>query len=98
MNKMFNSRYFTTCYHLFFIGICLTLLFYNDFTIRRLLYYFDCFMPIVISASCFYLWRNKQYGTLSLLIITLLVRTLYSGYANITQHYNLETFLYKFDL
>lgn len=97
MNKIFNSKYFTICYHLFFIGICLTLLFYNNFTMRRLLYYFICFMPIVVSALFFYLWRNKQYGILSLLMGLLLMRTLYDGYDNVVQFAQQECFLYKFD-
>ena len=98
MNRIFNSKYFTVCYNLFFIGICLMLVFYNDFTMRRLLYYFICFMPIVVSALFFYLWRNKQYGILSLLIVVLLMRTLYDGYDNVVQLAQQESFLYKFDL
>lgn len=98
MSKMFNREYFTVCYYLFFMGICLTLLFYNDFTIRRLLYYLNCFTPIIVSALFFYLWRNKRYWILLSLIIVLLARTLYDGYANIIEHAHCETFLYKFDI
>ena len=39
LNKLYNSSCFNVFYNLFFIGICLQLIFYNDFTIGRLLYY-----------------------------------------------------------
>ena len=96
MNKLYNSRFFTICYNLFFIGACLQLVFYNNFTITRLLYYLVCFAPIVISATLFYFWRNKKQNMFILMLLILLMRTLYELYAEASKSH-IETYLYKFD-
>ena len=99
MRMLFNSKVFNIQYNIFFIGICLFLLFYNDFTINRLLYYAKIFMPIIVASCMFYLW---QIGTkitqiiLFVLICLMIIYILYLFYKSMMQ-YPIEFMLYKFD-
>lgn len=99
MRMLFNSKVFNIQYNIFFIGICLFLLFYNDFTINRLLYYAKIFMPIIVASCMFYLW---QIGTkisqiiLFVLIGLMIIYILYLFYKSMMQ-YPIEFMLYKFD-
>ena len=102
MKEFFNSEKFNTIYNLFFIGICLFLLFYNNFTINRLLYYCRIFIPIVEAYFLSYLWLNRDKDknniTIFAISIALLSITfsyyLYKGYID----YPDESILYKFDI
>ena len=101
MQGLFNSKVFNIQYNLFFIGICLHLLFYNNFVLGRLLYYFLIFIPIVISTTLFYLKNsrnsfNKKF-MFKLLIWILVVRFFYELY-DAYQNLPFESSLYKFDL
>ncbi|MBQ8271282.1 MAG: EpsG family protein [Bacteroidaceae bacterium] len=97
MCKFYNSKVFNTMYNLFFIGICLSLVFYNNFTIKRILYYFSCFTPVIISYYMFYLWKNKKNLILVISIALLVVQTLWSIYSDISSKGINEPMLYKFD-
>ena len=97
MNTLFNNRFFTMCYNLFFVGICLKLVFYNNFTIGRLLYYLVCFAPVIISATFFYLWKNSKQNLFIAMLALLLIRTLYEWYAESQNSIFSEAYLYKFD-
>lgn len=100
LKNLYNSQCFNIFYNLFFIGICLRMVFYNDFTMGRLLYYLRIFSPIMISALLFYLWNDKSkvskqnFWIVILLLITHLLWILYK--ASIA--YPEECTLYKFDL
>lgn len=97
---MYNSSCFNAFYNLFFIGICLHLVFYNDFTMGRLLYYLRIFSPIIVSALLFYLWNVKSkvskhnFWFVILLLITHLLWILYKASIAYPNEYT----LYKFDL
>lgn len=97
MYKLFNSKVFNMMYNLFFIGICLSIIFYNNFTIQRSLYYLTCFVPVVVSYFMFYLWNNKQKLILSLTIILLLTQVIWSIYSTASSLGPFEYMLYKFD-
>ncbi len=98
MYQLYKSRFFNIMYLLFFIGICLSLIFYNNFTIHRLLYYFMCFTPIIISYLIFYLWKYKKVDMLFITIALLTIQTLWSIYSDISSKGINEPMLYKFDL
>lgn len=97
MNKLFNSKVFNTMYNLFFIGICLTLIFYNNFTINRIIYYFTCFNSVIVSFLMFFLWKNRKPSLLFITIVMLLAQTLWSVYSDVQNKGLFETSLYKFD-
>ena len=97
MYRFFKSKSFNTMYNLFFIAICLTLIFYNNFTVKRLIYYFTCFTPVIVSYFMFYLWKTKKRDLLFFTIIILLVQVIWSVYSDITQKGPFEPMLYKFD-
>lgn len=100
MKTLFNSKIFNMQYNLFFIGICLSLLFNNNFVIGRILYYLKIFIPIILSSCLFYLWNSKRKNDklfFSLLIFVLAIVFLYQLYAS-SQEFPNEFSLYKFDL
>lgn len=97
MNKLFNSKVFNTMYNLFFIAICLTLIFYNNFTIKRIIYYFTCFNSVIVSYLMFYLWKNRKTTLLVITIAMLLVQTIWSVYSDVQNKGLFESSLYKFD-
>ena len=97
MHKVFNSKVFNIMYNMFFIGICLTLIFYNNFTIKRILYYFTCFNCVIVSYLMFYLWKNKKTSLLIITIAMLLVQTIWSVYSDVQNKGLFESSLYKFD-
>lgn len=97
MYKLFNSRTFNVMYNMFFIAICLTLIFYNNFTINRILYYFTCFNCVIISYLMFFLWNNRNLKILFIIIFMLLLQTVWSVYSDVQNRGILESSLYKFD-
>ena len=97
MSKFCQSKEFNIWYNLHFIGICLSVLFYNNFTITRILYYFVIFTPIVTSMLLFYLHHYKKKQLFTIAIILLVAGFLYTLY-NSTGNMQTEAFLYKFDL
>lgn len=98
MEKAFNSKLLNVMYNLFFVGICLTLLFYNNFTIKRLIYYMSCFNPVIISYLLFYLWKTKKSLIFAAVILLLSLQLGWSIYSDITYNGVMESMLYKFDL
>ena len=97
MHKFFNSKAFNIMYNLFFIGICLTLFFYNNFTVKRIIYYFTCFNSVIVSYLMFYLWKNRKTTLLVITIAMLLVQTIWSVYSDVQNKGLFESSLYKFD-
>lgn len=100
MKLYFNSKVFNMQYNLFFLGICLFLLFYNDFVIGRLLYYLKIFIPIITSTTLFYLWKNKSKNNrlmFKVMITILLIHFAYELYSGMQEFPN-ESVLYKFDI
>ncbi len=100
MKSYFNNKVFNIQYNLFFIGICLFLLFYNDFVINRLLYYLKIFNPIMISYCMFYLWNTKSKNSVIIFRFILLILVMHLLYELFvcTQMIPNEYSLYKFDL
>lgn len=98
MYCMYNSRIFNTMYNLFFIGICLKLLFYNNFTVGRLIYYLVCFTPVILSYFMFYLWKTKKWTLLFAVISLLTIQMGWSIYSDVSHKGVAEAMLYKFDL
>lgn len=100
MKTFFNNKVFNIQYNLFFIGICLFLLFYNNFVVNRLLYYLMIFIPIIISNTLFYLWYNKKKSykmMFKLMLLILILYLIYILYVSAQKIPN-EFLLYKFDL
>ena len=102
MKEFFNSKKFNAIYNLFFIGICLFLLFYNNFTINRLLYYCNIFIPIVEAYFLSYLWlnRDKDKNNITIFAISIALLSIAFSYYLYTGHidYPAESILYKFDI
>lgn len=97
MRKYFNSKEFNLWYNLHFIGICLTVVFYNNFTITRVLYYLVIFTPIIISHLLFYLYNNKKKVIFNTVLIILALGFMYTLYNSLNNPAT-EAFLYKFDI
>lgn len=97
MHKLFNSKTFNVMYNLFFIGICLALIFYNNFTIKRIIYYFTCFNCVIVSYLMFYLWETKKKQLLLFVILLLTIQVFWSIYSDIKFKGVFEPMLYKFD-
>ncbi len=97
MRKYFNSKEFNLWYNLHFIGICLTVVFYNNFTITRVLYYLVIFTPIIISHLLFYLYNNKKKVIFNTVLIILALGFMYTLYDSLNNPAT-EAFLYKFDI
>ena len=97
MYKLFNSKTFNAMYNLFFIAICLTLIFYNNFTINRIIYYFTCFNCVIVSYLMFFLWKNRKFSLLFITIAMLFVQTLWSIFSDVKNKGLFESSLYKFD-
>ena len=97
MPLFYNDEKFNMWYNLYFIGICLSLVFYNSFTMTRILYYLVIFMPLVLSHLLFYFYHNKKGYLLLICILLLVIRTIYTMYVNLPDVTN-ETFFYKFDI
>lgn len=99
MSKAFNSVVFNAMYNLFFIGICATLIFYNNPTMIRVLYYFTAFVPPVISYFLFYISKiAKIRWAFYVVIAFLLVQTIWGVYTDVRDNKQRETSLYKFDV
>lgn len=93
-----NDKLFIVMYNLFFISICVNLLFYNNFGIERLNLYLGIFQPIILSIMLFYTSRyqphiNKYlyWGIIFILSLRLLI--LFFTMGAIPD----ENTLYKFD-
>lgn len=93
-----NNQSFNIIYNLFFIGVCISLLFYNNFTIGRLNYYFNIFYPIVLSIALFVMHSSKKKIDRDLFYITILLLTTSFIY-NLFKASTIinESALYKFD-
>lgn len=98
MQRFYNSSLFNIYYNLFFIAICLYLLFYNNFTINRLLIYVLIFVPIVISLTIFALKKTKyKYNKVYLYLLFLIMTFNFLFILYRVSFDPSETFLYKFD-
>ncbi|MBP3613325.1 MAG: EpsG family protein [Bacteroidaceae bacterium] len=99
LDEFFNSQKFRCCYNIFFWGICLSHLFYNNFTMKRILFYTTIFNPLIISYLLFYLWFNKNKSNYTVLTIVIATLTTFFGYFlfEAVQLYPFESLLYKFD-
>ena len=99
IQEVFHSEIFNVYYNLFFIGICMSLLFYNNFTMGRLLYYLNIFIPIIISMLLFTMRFTKgryhkfySFSTFFFMSISILY-IFYLASGN-----SVEYTLFKFDL
>lgn len=95
-----NDKVTVIMYNLFFIGVCVKTLFYNNFTIGRLAYYLEVFQPVMLSTMLFITSISKQKNdkyifrcTIALLVLSFLY-LLYKASGNLM----LESTLYKFDI
>ena len=73
-------------YNIYFVGLCAWLLFYGNHGIERINMYLTCFIPVILSAACYYFYQNrkKQIYSFALfgVIALLLLRTLYEMYSS----------------
>lgn len=99
MFVLFKSKFFNVVYNLFFIGLCLYLIFYNNFTVSRILYYFRMLSPIIVSASLYTLWTSSEKIDKSFFRITIILMVSYLLWELIkaTTTYPNEYVLFKFD-
>lgn len=99
MQILNSSKSFNIIYNLFFIGVCISLLFYNNFTIGRLNYYCKIFYPIVLSIALFIMSNSKKKidrQMFYVIIFLLSANFLYNMYVALISV--VEYTLYKFDL
>lgn len=89
LKEYYNSEKFNAFYNLFFISICLQLIFFNQGAIERLLYYVIIFQIVVLGYCCHYLAHVKtgnrfiKLAALAGIIILLSVRTGYELYVSV---------------
>ena len=95
-----NDKVFIIMYNLFFLGTCISTLFYNNFTLGRLSYYLAIFQPVMLSIMLFITsiskYKKDKYifnCTIFLLTVSFLY-LLYKASGNLM----MENTLYKFDL
>lgn len=99
MQALNSDKVFNIIYNLFFIGVCIKLLLYNNFTIGRLNYYFIIFYPVVLSIALFVMSCSKKkidrqiFAVTILLLVASFSFNLYKAMGE-----TLEFTLYKFDL
>lgn len=90
LRECYKSELFNIFYNLFFISICLQLIFFNQAAIERLLYYVIIFQLVILSYCCNYLAHykagNRAIKTIALasILVFLLVRTGYEFYVSIS--------------
>ena len=99
MQALNNDKTFNIFYNLFFISICINLLFYNNFTIGRLNYYFIIFYPVILSIALFVMAHSRKKIDRQLFTVTLLLLLAnfsYNLYNAMSK--TIEYTLYKFDL
>lgn len=88
LRKFYNSRHYDIMYILYYIGICINLLFYGNHGIERITMYLAIFIPIILGSLIFYLFYNRNLKSsklcLFILILALLLRTLYDLYSATT--------------
>lgn len=94
----YKSKHFNIMYNLYFIGVCLSLVFYGNHGIERFLMYFRCFTPIILSYCAYYFFKHrsemsKLIGFVAI-ILFLFVRTSYEFYEATTRPSE-ECILYK---
>ena len=95
-----NDKVTVIMYNLFFIGVCVKTLFYNNFTIGRLSYYLAVFQPVMLSTMLFITSiSNKKkdkfiYNCTIFLLAASFLYLLYIASGNLMA----ESTLYKFDL
>ena len=94
-----NDKIYIAMYNLFFLSVCIGLLFYNNFGIGRLNLYLTIFQPIIMSIMLFYTSSKKDnldiYVHWSvILILSIKLISLFFMMAPIAG----ENTLYKFDL
>lgn len=97
MQKLVNNEEYNVIYNMFFIATSIHLLFYNNFTIGRLNYYFVIFTPVVQSIMLFVMSHSKKIIDKQLFHISIFLFTislLYNFYKAIA---SIDTVLYKFD-
>lgn len=97
MRDFYRSSHFNVMYNFYFIGVCASLVFYGNHGIERILMYFTCFTPIILSGSAYYLYKHqrKEFNAFCLccLIAALLMRTMYNFY--MASRESVEYTLYK---
>ena len=101
ISKYFKSAYLNVMFNLFFIGEILHLLFYREFTINRMIMYFNIFTMFMISCLLFYLWifrkkSSQYYYSFVFVFILLIMYFLYQMY-DATNLIGNEYVLFKFD-
>ena len=95
-----NDKMVVIMYNLFFIGVCVKTLFYNNFTIGRLSYYLAVFQPIMLSTMLFITSISDKkkdkyiYNSTIFLLSVSFLYLLYIASGNLIT----ESTLYKFDL
>lgn len=95
-----NDKVTVIMYNLFFIGTCVTTLFYNNFTIERLSFYLVVFQPIMLSTMLFITSTSNSRKDKNIFKYTIFLLTasflylLYKASGNLM----MESTLYKFDL
>lgn len=81
IKKFYNSTHFNIMYNLYFVGVCVWVLFYGNHGIERISMYLTIFIPVIIAATLYYLYKNRRNQIYKLcfyaIIILLSVRTLY---------------------
>lgn len=99
MQTLNSDKAFNIIYNLFFISVCISLLFYNNFTIGRLNYYFKFFYPVILSIALFVMsCSNKKIDRQMFVVIILLLVASFSYNLYKAMGETFEHTLYKFDL
>ena len=84
IRNFYNSVHFNIMYNLYFIGVCIWLMFYGNHGMERVSMYLTCFIPIILAYAGYFFYYNRRktlYKVSFYLIIALLsLRTFYDMY------------------
>lgn len=84
IRKFYNSTHFNIMYNLYFVGVCVWLMFYGNHGIERINMYLTCFIPVILAYAGYFFYYNRRNNiykiSLYLIIALLSFRTFYDMY------------------
>ncbi len=84
IRKFYNSTHFNMMYNIYFVGLCMWLMFYGNHGIERINMYLTCFIPVILAYAGYFFYNNKKNSvykiSLYIILVLLSLRTVYHMY------------------
>lgn len=84
IRKFYNSTHFNMMYNIYFVGLCMWLMFYGNHGIERINMYLTCFIPVILAYAGYFFYNNKRNSvykiSLYIILVLLSLRTVYDMY------------------